>query len=569
MRPEVVHTECFERIAALPRRHISADDADAWAQVLTPMLRRPGSDAELLRWQGFGLAEATENQGAWFGYAVGAGKTLLFELMPKMMKSTNAILVIPAGLRDKTFHERGLYNKDWDIGKPAAIVTLEKLAPEGGAYLLDQIQPDLILLDEFDELANRKSSAARRLDRYITSNRKKFPPGHPRRVRVVAATGTPMRKTIMGWWHIIQWTHGYFDGGAPLPHKESEVLTWAAAVDETGPRGGRRPRPGPLGADLMAARAWLNGRLKETPGVVIVDEDSCDAPLTVRVRLAKEDPIIDEHFDRFLVEQENPAGIPVSDPLSRWRLDGQLGCGLYLEWDPPPPEYWRTARRSVAYFVRKTIDESTRTSAPLDTEAQVLRRHEGYPLVQEWQAVRHDFVPNTKAVWLSDSVIETAREWLAESDEPGIVWCGSVDFAERLAEVTGLPYYSRKGKDQNGRGLHAADPTRSMVASWHANKKGHNLQAWCRQLLVMPPQSAKWIEQIFGRSHRAGQDGHVFVDILATSGGTLDGFDAALREAGTSKSIVSLTQKVLRATIKREKPTITDSNQFRWARRDN
>jgi hypothetical protein len=106
-----------------------------------------------------------------------------------------------------------------------------------------------------------------------------------------------------------------------------------------------------------------------------------------------------------------------------------------------------------------------------------------------------------------------------------------------------------------------------MVVSWHANKKGLNLQAWRRHLIVMPPQSAKWLEQLFGRSHRSMQDQPVRFYILGTSGGVLDGFDAAISEARFAKGTISLTQKILRSKITRQKPKLTKSNRFRWAQR--
>jgi hypothetical protein len=105
------------------------------------------------------------------------------------------------------------------------------------------------------------------------------------------------------------------------------------------------------------------------------------------------------------------------------------------------------------------------------------------------------------------------------------------------------------------------------VASWNANKKGFNLQPWPYQLVAMPPQSAKWLEQIFGRSHRRGQTEPVTVDVLATSGGTLDLFEAALSEAETVRDRDSLSQKILRAKIVRAKPRIAGGNDYRWATR--
>jgi hypothetical protein len=85
---------------------------------------------------------------------------------------------------------------------------------------------------------------------------------------------------------------------------------------------------------------------------------------------------------------------------------------------------------------------------------------------------------------------------------------------------------------------------------------------------VYPPQSAKYLEQVFGRSHRAGQTEAVTVDMLATSGGTLDAFEAAISEATCVRDRDAMTQKILRAEVVRAIPRITDSNRFRWARRE-
>jgi hypothetical protein len=450
------------------------------------------------------------------------------------------------------------------------IVTREALSVESGADLLWRIEPDLIIIDECDDLANWKSAAARRLDRYVVEMQDA--------VAVLAMTGTLARKSIKGYAHLLGWT---LRDRAPVPLRDGELELWAMVLDDHGTRHVRRPDPGPLGASVAEARTWYRERLTQTPGVVIVDEDSCTQPLTVRVRLAREDPILDDEYRLFLMGDvheggkrpalQNPDGMPVSDPLSRWRFDGQAGCGLYLRYVPPgPPEEWRDARRAVAAFVRDVIDRSQRTGRPLDTEAPVLRRYADHPIVAAWReacATYGDKFP-TEAVWLSTSTIESALDWLREDDAPGIIWSGCTEFGEAFATAARLPYYGPEGRERaSDRGLHAADTTRSLVSSWHANKKGFNLQPWRRMLVVHPPQSAKYLEQIIGRAHRAGQDTHVTVDILATSGGTLDLFEAAVSEALTVRHREGMTQKIVRANVERAEPRVTKRNRFRWARR--
>ena len=554
MQPAVAHSREFERVRDLPRRVLDLDTAREWAAFLTPRFAlRP--DAKLRPWQAQSIADAVQCGGAWLALPVGQGKTLLSWLLPTAMQAERTLLIVPGSLAAKTYADFAGYVDTWRAPtRPIRIETREKLATVGGAEMLDAYQPDLIVIDEADDLSNARSAAARRIDRYVRKHD----------VRVVAMTGTPARKSIMGYWHIVAWCLG---DGAPLPLVESEARMWALALDE---HNGRRPSLGPLGSTVREARAWYRRRLTETAGVVVVDEDSCTAPLTVRVRLAREDAVLDAAFARFLVELETPGGIPVSDPLSRWLLDSQLGLGLYTRWNPPPPDRWRNARRNVARFVREQIDASTRSDHPLDTEAQVLRRFASHPIVREWLAVKPTFAGTTETVWISRSALDSCLDWLRElraEGMPGIVWCGSVDFGRALAREAGLQYYGQRGQSESGGALHTAPMGESLVASWGANKKGFNLQAWPRQLITMPPQSAKWLEQIFGRSHRSGQDEHVIVDVLATSGGTLDAFEAAIAEASNVRATVSLTQKLLRADIVRARPRITAENEFRWATR--
>lgn len=551
------HTGEYERICALPRRTLTKAYAEECAAELSPMLRRTGSTATLLPWQAVCLVEALENGGLWCALPVGQGKTLLSYLLPRVLGARRPMLIVPRPAIDKTRQEFAQYGKDWGApDRPVDIRTWNSLSPESGAHVLDRVRPDLIIVDESHKLANRKSSASRRVDRYIVK--------HQDAVQFVAMTGTPSRKSIMHYWHLACWA---LRDGVPLPMHEGEALEWAAALDEGVFGGGANP--GVLGATRAAARTWFRSRLNSTPGVVIVDEDSAGTtPMVVRWRIAPEDAVMDRHYARFLgAEQCNPAGIEVTDPLSRWRLDAQLGAGLYMRYKVPPPEEWATARRIFARFVRDTIEESTYTRRPLDTEAQVIRAHKETPEVADWLEVKPTFKPETVVEWFSFSAIDAARDWIAESPAPGIVWVGMPDFGQALSKVTGLPYYGAQGCDAQGRFLNRADPRKSIIVSWNACKETFNLQPWQRAALFQPPQSALYLEQIFGRNHRRGATGAVVFDVFMSSGGGIDSFETAIGEAQTVFAREGLTQKILRAKIERAAPVITSSNEFRWAKR--
>jgi hypothetical protein len=564
-RPAVRDTEEFRRVCDVARRKLTQADADAWAEALTPEVLQPGARARLRPWQAAAIAEVVENDGGFLGLPVGLGKTLITYLTARLFGAKRPLLIVPAALRDKTRHDFASYVGTWRAPSPPPfIVSREELAPEGGARIIESRRPDLILIDEAHKFANRRSSAARRVDRYVVANRARHERADPDWVRVVCMTGTPSRKSLMGYWHLLCWA---LDDRAPVPLNEGEALMWAAALDEvSNPRGAmQRPTPGPLGATRAAALEWFRVRLLETPGIVIVDGDTCGAPLTIRQRHAKECPEIDAKYKRFLLESEVDDMV-VSDPLSRWRTDGFLGCGVYQTYRPPPPDEWRTCRRAIAKLVRDDIDTSHR-----DTEAQVLRHHADNPLVQEWRAIKPMFRPerHTVAVWFSTATVESALEWLHEAPGvPSVVWAGNTEFGRAFADVARLSYYGAEGKDQNGRGLHVAPPDRSMVVSWHSGKEGFNLQAWGRHLIVHPPQSAAYLEQLFGRPHRSGRTEPVEITVLSTSGGTLDAFDIACGESRHVRRSFSMTQKLLRARIIRATPpAATATNAYRWARK--
>lgn len=501
--------------------------------------------------------EAVDGLFATTGYVL-THNTLISYLLPRAMGAKRVVIVVPASLREKTHTDFALLFRDWgEIGAIVKVVSVQELAPESGAGILEGFRPDLIIIDEAHKLMNRNSSASRRIDRYVVAVQDG--------VRVVALTGTPSRKSVMGYWHILCWC---LRDRAPIPLNEGEAESWAAALDETGGSWFKSADPGVLGRDRESACAWFRKRLHETPGVIVLDQDSAgNVPLTIRYRIAPEDAELDAHYEVFGVKQENPGGISVTDPLGRWLLDAQMAAGLYSRYVVPPPKPWIEARRDAARFVRDAIDASTHTARPLDTEAQVFRRYPKRPEVLTWQEIRPSFDPETEVVWLTQSAIQDACAWLRESSEPGIVWVNTVEFGRALSTVTRLSYYGAEGKNASGVSLHRAPVGKSLIASWNACREGFNLQEWRRNLVVQPPQSALIWEQILGRPHRSKQTRPVVFDVLMGSGGSIDAFEMAIREAERVRAREGLTQKLLRARIERREPRITASNAFRWARR--
>jgi len=275
----------------------------------------------------------------------------------------------------------------------------------------------------------------------------------------------------------------------------------------------------------------------------------------VRQIAAPPDPIIEKHFENFRKKHVTPDGWPLSDSLSVYRHANELGSGMYLRWDPRPPNWWLGPRSNFCAFVREKVEDSR---LRLDTELAVARAFPDAPEVTDWQAVKPLFEPNSVPVWLSDSVLRACANWIASSAEPGILWAWNVAFGTALATMTGLRYYGAGGYDQYGSHIsklacYGAGARKgvipSIILSGQANMRGRNLQSWARNGIVSPPRSARFLEQVFGRTHRSGQERPVSFDFIMTSGDTFDGFAASMREAGFGKAVFGLTQKLLRATV--------------------
>jgi hypothetical protein len=252
-------------------------------------------------------------------------------------------------------------------------------------------------------------------------------------------------------------------------------------------------------------------------------------------------------------------------------LDCQLGCGYYTYWDPAPPQHWRdayTAKNRLAFDAITSGERNAKTGRPLRTEKAVLSYYADDEIVREWQRVRKDFDPvkSSRAAWISDATLRYCATWLADPT-PGVVWVGSPHFGEALARLSGRPYYGSQGQAADGRELHNAHAKNGgLIASWNSNKKGYNLQSFSRALVVQPPPSARWLEQLYGRHHRQGQYDPVTFEILITSGLIHTLFEKAISEARSSKTRTSLTQKILRADIIRCRAPETKTNMYRWTR---
>ncbi len=521
----VRHTAELQRILQLPRR--SEVDLEALAAEMTELLRTPKGTMRLRPVQALALHDIGTVGGGFLPVGVGEGKTLISLLAAYVLDAKSPLLLLPASLIEKTQREMRHLMQHWLIPTNIRMMSYEMLGRAQSAAELDTYKPDLVVDDEVHKLKNKRAAVTRRVGRYMHEN-----PG----TRFVGMSGTIMRKSLCDFGHILRWA---LKGNAPVPKTTEELEEWASALDEVakGKPGDELSRlePGALlqfatreptssGTDLERARRGFRARLTETPGVVATagDSERVDCSIYIKAHVLKVAPITEQHFRTLRGDRDDrdrfpgwltPDGWPLSQGVDVWRVARELALGLHYIWDPRPPKEWMEPRKAWSAFVREVLSHS-RT---LDSELQVAQACAAGRLPDEalraWQAVRDTFKPNSVAVWHDDSALKFCAEW---AKTPGIVWTEHSFFAERLAELTGLPYFGAKGLTSSGQFIDDADSTRAAIVSIDANREGRNLQGkWSRNLVVSPPEGADVWQQMLGRTHRPGQTAdEVEVDIL-------------------------------------------------------
>jgi len=501
----------LDRIKALPRRRWQEGEGmlpeyDGVADLVTEHLRASTGEMRLRHVQAVALVEMADFGGLFANARAGIGKTLITLLAPTVLEAKRPLLLVPAKLRAKTLLEIEQLRGHWQIDSRIRVVSYELLGRVQAADQLEVFQPDLIVADEAHKLKNTKAAVTRRVRRYMAAHED---------TKFVAVSGTISKRSLHDYSHVLRWC---LPKHAPLPKSFGELCEWADALDDDVDEF-RRFKPGAL-AELMndeeramrgpsgeptlkAARSAFRRRLVETPGVIVTTDDKVGCSLSIEAVEPSYGPQTDEAFRRLRRDGETPDGHPCADGVDVWRHARELACGFFYKWSPYPPMTWLAPRKAWCKFVREKLKHSRH----LDSEEAVAREHPDAPERQAWLAVRKTFEPNVVPVWLDDGPVQFAAAWLRANN--GIVWVEHQAVGQRLAEVTGVPYYGAGGVRWGGgpRDLvELADTTRPIIASIASNSEGRNiLKEWSRNLVLSMPPAGLIAEQLLARTHRDGQ----------------------------------------------------------------
>ncbi len=531
----------FIRISALPRRDWTADPEHVAGVIdlLTAELKTPAGEMTLQPVQAMFLHDLIIYGGAFGPIGVGRGKTLASLLAAVVSGAKRPILFVPAALRDKTINiDVPELRQHWRLNYDLRVVSYTALSQAKNADMLEDLRPDLVILDECHEVKNTKAGRTRRLVRYFNE--------HPE-ARCAAMSGTISNRSLKDFAHIIEWTHRR---RSPLPLKWPELSDWADAVDEL-KEPEQRMAPGVLMEFCREGenvRQGFRRRLVETPGVVATADDELGTSLRVAplegVRIP---PRIWNMLEEMRETWMTPNGDIITEAVDLWRHLRELALGFWYRWEPEPPKDWLDARREWKRYVRETLKHNRRN---LDTELQVWNecawyektRNEVIAAWADWRDIRDTFKINSVAEWVDDFALEYAADWLV--DGGGIVWTEHRAFGHRLDDLTGRPYFGA------GNSAILTTDAPGIIASIAAHGQGKNLQRYARNLITSPPSSGQTWEQLLGRTHRQGQEAdEVSADVFLYTDEQQASFEQARADARYLEDTYGNRQKLNYADV--------------------
>ena len=470
----------------------------------TQQLRTPTGTMSLKPVQNLALHWAKQQRGLIAPLAVGAGKTLLSLLVAPVLGAQRPVLLIPPTMQIPLRREMATLEKHFKIPKNILIVPYSQLSVPKSSHLLEEIKPDLIIADEAHLLKNPDSARVRRFLRLFRN----FP-----NTRLVAMSGTFTSKSLKDYGHLCELA---LREGSPLPIEDADLLAWSNVLDS-----GSQPQQRDWSifaafSDLRhiddetrrkdEARTIFRERFNATPGVVATREASVACSLNFFERdIATPDEVLSALRDLHRT-WTRPDGEEMDSALSLWRLGMQISQGFYLRWVWPDGVVdweWMEARsgwhREVRYFLQRNVPG---IDSPFLVWNAVHRGVLTEPSIVQafhrWEGQKHKPQPPTETVWISDFVVENARNWLKEHPK-GLLWHNDVAI-ETALRAAGIPTY--------GRGeVPPLDGSKGgMALSVRVHGTGLNLQHHHHEnLLLSFPSSGKTMEQLVGRTHRQGQ----------------------------------------------------------------
>jgi hypothetical protein len=546
----VRRSEELERILGVPRRRAEVSEAEL--AELHRDLCLPAGTRRLRPIQALALAEARRAGGLFGPIGVGAGKSDIALLLPMVMRSKVAVLLVPANLREKVFQQDyPLLVQHYRMPRlaNAKVQTIDsecvlhvhsynELSSANQHDLLERLKPDLIICDEAHALRHPSAARTRRFLNYFRSHKD---------TRLCVLSGTMTSKSIKDYAHLA-WLS--LRENAPLPTKWTVLEEWAAALDSS-------PVPAPPGALLElcregeAVREGFQRRVVETPGVIATTDNALGTSLVFSEREIRAPADVRAALKLMRETWTTPdEGEAFDDILTLHRYARQLAAGFYYKWVWPRGETqqvrtaWLDARKAwnrevmnfLTYRAKPGID-SPLLLAKACADGRISSMN-----YERWAALKDSAKPEVEAVWLNDYLIQDAVKWGQEN--VGIVWYEHASLGIEIAKAGGFPLFG-PGADT----ILKERGTRTIVASIKAHGTGKNLQCFSQNLVTTAPTSGTVWEQLLGRTHRPGQEAdEVTFDVYRHTIELRAAMTKAVRDAHYQQDTTGNRQKLLAAT---------------------
>lgn len=512
----VTPSKDLDRILSLPtRQDVHTLPGGVWKPELanmTPeqvsaMFRKPGGTMVLKPIQARALVEAARSRGMVGRIPVGRGKTLLSLLLPEVFKAQRALLLVPAALMGSLEREIKKYTPHFrlPLHRIAKVMSHADLSLPSSTRLLEELQPDAVIIDEVDAFANRNSV---RTDRLLKYGRK-----YPKTLWGVES-GTLFQKSVCD---AVYWFALALRERSPLPLQRSEIETWADVLDPL-QLGQEAREPGALMRLCEPGetpREGWNRRASAVVGVVTSQEERLGVALNIHERPLALPEVLRTTLKEMNKTWTRPDGKEFSMALDLARLERQISAGFYLRWVQEPTREWLEARNRWNAAVRRRFQGTRREGmdSPWLVEQaaeQGFRRannlefdkdapHFESPEWTVWRQHKDTPEPDTEAITLSDYLWQDAAAWGRE--HVGIIWYMHDHVGQNIARLGNFPLYEAGNSnilDESG--------TRTVVASLKGHGVGKNLQMFNKALMTESPSSGQAWQQVLARLHREGQE---------------------------------------------------------------
>ncbi len=475
--------------------------------------KRPDNPKKLWAIQGWVLSEmervrdTSPARGSMVGLGVGEGKTWVSFLAGQVFQVSRSLVVTENRLMRKTYEEFDELAEHFYAPMPH-VTSYYALSVDRDDRILNDFQPQLIILDEAHHLRHGKSSRNRRLMRYLQSRPT---------TRVVTMTATLFRRNIEdAYWLLYLALRSY----NPIPPKHNTRAALGAVMDaikaDPPPEAAVTCRPfidaygtwtGDVRYDMRRA---FQARLDTIPGVTLSRAPRIPVNITMVRWRTKRTPEVKEALRNLSNSWELPDGTRLTDAKDYARHANTLSLGFYYryEWGSTP-EPIVAAYEEARLNWTKAIDGylSNTNIKGSDSRLLVCQKLDGgrgprslrqvYRTWNHWRERQKPPVRHT--VWVDDGamlqrVVDGAQ---ALYDEPILLWYKSKGVEAKLREL-GVPV-----------GDGGADPRfedGTVALSQRKYGTGRNLPAFGVSFLIEPLRPGDAMEQLIGRTHREGQE---------------------------------------------------------------